>query len=721
MSKTLAPRHNNFHSMGSSSTHTSLVSNSAIAKAFENETSIGTNSTHTSLRSSGFTYVGVAPQNLSDPIAVIDEWLIKVTTILGDELLNFFDDVFTGFKVITEAQPVRDELITHITVLIDEPIPCVESFSQKKTFDEPIAVSDTTIVSITKLFEETFPCSDAANYAGFVYQDSTDSAIIEVTVNDQAFGCTEIDIQINEDVTASAELVVQQFTPNPTTDITSGDNTFLPTVIAGGVTYSTNPATAPAIDYTVTSDTYFVQWENAQAGVLNSCDITNFSFQLDNTGGTWNIISPFTLTGDTTPNGNLGKLVNIYGFQGSINEFGDVLATSQFGYQTKGIFGPPALHEQLFMLLRGNTYLLGILTSQTPAPNGTYSTVRAVAGAIAAAAGISITYAIPDCPISSLFGQGTTGLDALSTLAGTLGGYLRWDGGNRFTFAYPDEMNTIIGVPGAFGAGNWTIPNERLINSFSESYIRDLSLGIQGTGLQVIYIPNTFGTGSNSVPDPLQSGNQGGAAYTNLTVTKSLLTSSDPPLTFDLPANYDKVYIQILVNPGLAGSGGLFNFVTDNPQEFFLFDASLGVAGDYIYQANIGGAIVDKVKLDYRLFPQNDAVQSGNFTLTLGYTVKDLGAAFDSAAANSAANQAEILARNLNAYKFVKTYQGNVSCSFFGSIPLPGMLLTMTACGKTYKGIIESVAFERPGILNIQFAQYKRLKFYDQASSQIAF
>lgn len=105
-----------------------------------------------------------------------------------------------------------------------------------------------------------------------------------------------------------------------------------------------------------------------------------------------------------------------------------------------------------------------------------------------------------------------------------------------------------------------------------------------------------------------------------LAQTSKKLGETDPPLIYDLPSDYDQVYLQILVPEGKdltgANPSGTQNFVTDKPLRAFKFNEVL--------QTQRGDSIVPQIKIDHTLFPDNESVNEGNFVLSIYCSRKEL-------------------------------------------------------------------------------------------------
>jgi hypothetical protein len=309
-------------------------------------------------------------------------------------------------------------------------------------------------------------------------------------------------------------------------------------------------------------------------------------------------------------------------------------------------------------------------------------------------------------------------------MASRVGATLRWNGNNTYLVTYPDKY-----------FGLWEVPSCKLLAGggirFEEKI--DLESGLSGTGNAVGYFYSPLDAGTNTLPSTSPGGGAGTAVQQIAKITKKL-TSDDPPLVYDLPFDYDSVWIQILIPDG-RGTGGsnlvsINNFVTTNPQQWFEFNIA-GLANEYIFQTNIGGKYIPQVKVDHRLFPENDAVNDGNFVMSIAVVRKSLNAAFEKSKEAENNRIRDLLARSQDGYRFIKTYSGTIQATFFGSIPVPGMWgkatvenvkIRVPTSATTYteynigditvEGIIESVQFSYPGLITISVAQYIRLNFY---------
>ncbi len=238
------------------------------------------------------------------------------------------------------------------------------------------------------------------------------------------------------------------------------------------------------------------------------------------------------------------------------------------------------------------------------------------------------------------------------------------------------------------------------------------------------------------------------------------MTSDDPPVIADLPFNYDKVYIQILLPEGASTGGAnlvsLNNFMTNDASQWFEFDtaALTGQVGNntgYIFNAYIGETYIPELKIDYKVFPAvNDSVDNGHF-VSLACSTKSLESVFDQSQQDIQNKLQNNLSSSFEPFKFIKTYTGTFTCQFFGSIPMPGMwgravipgggtvrtidavtgdpvitvvpstlevpivrdgvLIPANPGDMVVEGVIESVQFSYPGTVTVTVVQYAKINY----------
>lgn len=501
----------------------------------------------------------------------------------------------------------------------------------------------------------------------------------------------------------------------PFTSVTAVGNIFEPTIILNGSYLVQNAATDPGGDISQTS--LYINIKNAGLTGITACDLEGYSFTLDESGGNFNIVSSKTM-------GQLGATIDLYGFLGTITSTGQSLSNGQAGFTHRGIFGTPKLNRFFQYLMSANTTMIPLLTNPSflfPGANS-WQSAKSIAQAIASTVGIELQWTVFDVPVSDFrIEANMTALDALSSMASRAGARLRWNGNNKYLICYPDQF-----------FGYWTPPACSLISSegLSNENFLDLTTGIFGINQSILPAFNSRFEAGEKVIESTQLTPGASPQVQQVAKVKQKLESVDPPLIFDLPFDYDKVYIQILVSTagetGGSNQVSIQNFVTRDPKEFFGMDV-LGFANEYVFMTNVGGAFIPQVKVDYKLFPSpNSSIDANNFVLTIACTRKQLAAS--APISNSQQDAAQGMAQEY--YRFIKVYSGTFSCVFFGSIPVPGMWAsatipnvrlripnnlggydTITIGDVTVEGVIESVNFSFPGFITVSVAQYKRLRY----------
>lgn len=453
---------------------------------------------------------------------------------------------------------------------------------------------------------------------------------------------------------------------------------------------------------------------------MQLCELYNFGLSLDYQGGSFAITSLTPLS--SAVQFGIGKHVKMFGLLGSITDAGQTKSNSADGYTANGTFGPLIMHKQFGLIVSSNASVHEVVSNQRltlpTVPNR--STVRTMALAIIDEVNkinqsspigiISLQWVAQDAPYDNTLSEsGLTALEALSQLAQKASATLRWDGNTKFVVAYPDVC-----------VGMFAIPSCSLISAggLEYQYHLDLTTGLTGTGIMVVPNSAQFDASQNTLAN--KSKTPGAIpAITQIAKVRQVLGVDDPPLIFDLPQDYDVVYIQIFVsgNGSVGGTNVLSpnNWVTKDPGTWYEFNVAtlsgaLAQSTEYIFYTNIGGVFVPQVKLDSKVFPTgNSSVDAGHFVVSLACTRKNLAAQFSQAQNETQDYERALQEWNVQNYKFIKTYSGTINCLFYGAMPLPGMCATATVDNLTVSGIIESVSFQYPGFLTIQVAKYIRL------------
>ena len=468
---------------------------------------------------------------------------------------------------------------------------------------------------------------------------------------------------------------------------------------------------------------------------MDTCNLLSFSMNLDYTGGDFSLVSTLPITGSTVVDQNLGAQTSVFGMTGAITKFGKKLSNSQFGYRTDGILGPVLVHRNLNLLVTSIPLMQQLINQQTlrrSDPNG-WTTYGGLATALAQAAKCNLLWAVPDYPYFETFSiEGQTALSAMASLATQVGATLRWDGNSFYTVEYPNRTR-----------GAWVVPDQYLITAggVEYDYFLDLETGIGGTGLLGSIVYYTFDpTVKLQAPGPISRIPAGGTNQPTGSLpipiqtvfsTTSPFDPNSPTNWINLPLDFDTAWVQVLCNTGSgnppgAGAGGGYDsfgsgggtlnasqFSTTDPNQWFsVGDAS--ITNKYVRINTSFGTYQPQFRADYTNFPFLSSVNNGNFTLNIGVSKVSLQDQFNKAAKEEQAIQKQNVARTIGQFTYVKTYEATINCIFFGSIPMPGMMASVTVCGTTISGVIESVQFSLPGTITVKIAKYARIQWINQ-------
>lgn len=662
----IKPVHCSLQALGSNTTFTAPASAGGL-RAFFNMNPLGATTTFTSPKISGYQYTFARPtvtQTSDDASGTIDLWkrTIQKTFHEGVGTLDLWS------RSPNPPQEADGTLDRFKRIII-------------KTFHEGVGASDAN----TNNAQAQISNFTTKIVGKVVETDYFTTRIVGKALSSDRF-TTYIAGQINSLVGVTA---------------TGGSNPFDPTVAISGTTII--GPTAPAVAQTV-----YISLPNTGISTISDWgDIYRYGLSLDYGGGSFNV-------GSSTPLGANGQQIQLFGLNAIITKGGGTqgfeYSSSIKGYNASGIFGSAKLNRQINLAVGGSLIASPIVLNPSliQAPANTWLTAKGIASLIGTICGVSVHWTANDVSVKDFsLEPGMKGIDVLQSMAQRVGATLRWFGNNNYYVAYPNQT-----------VGSFYVPNQALITQagISMEPILDLDTGVSGGVNQGIYVVPQISTtsstlaGSTGVPNQQDSG--ANPTVTQVAKMSKLLTDDDPPMIFDLPYNYDQVYVQILIAPGQSTSGanglGIQNFVTTNPQQVFLL-SDTGFANTLIFNTLVGNAYIPQVKIDSRIMPENDAVQAGNFTLTVFCTLKDLSGAYQAAKDDANNNGSAVQQRNP---LFVKTHEGQINCFFYGVLPLPGMYGQATVDDKTVSGIIESVTFTpNPATLSLNIARYARLNF----------
>jgi hypothetical protein len=754
------PVHVNFQNENSNSTHTGLTSPyQSSAKAYQSFIAEGSTSTHTSFKNTGFqyllTFANIATGTVIENAGLNDYYSQTVSQTYYENVGT--QDVYSELPAIaTEVGGFGDFFTQTVSQTYYENLGLVENYASASPdisfensgvnsyYSQIIKLTYYENLGTEESFIEPLPILNRQCTVKIVGQILECPAYTTKVYGQTLLEGGKYTVDIGGQV---ATLVGVTAASGTTINGVYQPNTFSPNVAVGGTTIIGVPPATP-------STAVYVDIPNSNVPNNNWGQMFNFSLSLDYLGGTWSVTSLNTV-------GNDGDIIGVFGLSAIITAGGNgsenIVSNSAKGYASRGIFASsPLLNKQLsFILGRGanggtsiadvlyNTVLFNQLNanfsqygllfanSQTalavdtsgkevvvPLTSSRYFSVKETALALARRVGINLTWTTFDNALSQQFTiQPTmTLLSALQSLAGYVGGVLRWSGGLNYTVCSPN-----------YSIGAFAIPSAKLItaNGLFWEELEDLEYGIGGVETPIPFSPNQ---GVYSIPTPVlnfanvifvtnpsNSGNSGNAPsagtssepVTQVRSISKLLTTSDPPVVIDLPFDYDEVYARILItDPNNAGSASFnslasynYSIVTTNSELWYNFAESVPLADTYITSVLRGNVYTPIITIDSRFFPANNPdVAAGNFSFDIAVTRKGLSGA--------AAVQVPS-----NVTQYVKTYQGTINCVFFGVMPVPGMLASATVDEVTVTGIIETVSFTPPGILTLQVARYAEINW----------
>lgn len=646
-----------------------------------------------------------------DPSVVVS---FDETVALSDEVV--VPEVVVAFE---ENAGVTDETLVNTTVLIDEAVDLSDEgdHAYLLEMDEGVALSDELATQVLVSFEETADLQDSFQPSVVVPEEvgvglSEDFTLI---VDFDKTDTVRLQIIVDFDITDSVDLEVTAPTIVPVTDAADPLNVLEPTVIINGEYVFQNGGTDPGGD--ISDVLEYIRLSNIVTGVTQICRVYRLSLELDYEGGT------FSMNLDTDI-GDEGDTLTLLGLPAYITRAGERLSSGQQGYTYRGLIGYPVMNKQL--VFQGfSTNLQKIIPSQRLVISGSdkWTSVRTAFSAIMKTAGLTSTWTVRDFPLTDFTQEtGMPVIDALRSLVARAGAVMRFNGVG-YDVVYPDQASFSFMIPRCELIGPDGIGYER---------IKDVETGVTGTGMQVLPRSLVFDSSKEPIPEPLREPPVGTQpTVTRLTNITKFLTRDDAPITFDLPVDYDKVYIQTLcphfVNGSLPTIVGT-NFCTLDPTVWVELTQYAG----YVNWANIGGVFVPQVLVNWTLFPEeNSDVSGGHFTMALAYTRKARVAAADTEAE---ARERESAGFNQEVFRFVRTYEGSVQSLFYGALAMPGMGLGTVANTEgissitdplclgpdgdpdyptqsqvCVSGIIETVSLNIPGYMNLGIVNFARL------------
>lgn len=772
------PVHENLKGIQASGRHTSFYDQYA-----GNGIAYQSVSTGTSFKHSGYQYLLVMPPSgvcaVFGETIIVHEALTPTYKLAYTEKLPIHELLLTLPLTFSDLATLKEAVSYKIVRSFTDLLPAKETFSTNRGFPstEKGTVSESFSQTVKLSFTEKLLPNDsnwsAVDERPLVAVDNyfTSEIKIRQTVDNYFTTKPQVEIPFTTD-SYGIQLPILQNTLVAVTDATSASNPLKPTlVLRGTVVYAASGNPAPT---NLTNTSVYFNYKTAGVTNLNLTSMYSFGFTLDYNGGSFNVTSKSPLGGSyyqlvplnqynpglvyplpiiidygssypysqfVYPTGvslgqysganlpvewvpeNLGQNIQFFGLNGTIIESGRIKSNSAVGYLAGGIFGNPLMNRQLALLAYNNKIFGGLFIGtapviQAPVPQNQLTcriaaeTIIDVVNKYSIEEGlgqIHLQWAVQDAPYyDTVSTAGDTALQAVANLAQRCGGVLRWDGYNNYVVAYPDV-----------GFGQWTVPNGLVAaGGIQEEWLLDLGTGRSGTG--VVMVPRWAQKNNSQNQLANNATGKGGIPTINqiAKITK-LMTADDPDLIYDLPQDFDQVYIQVLVPEGGSLGGvapvAIESWVTNDPTQWFAFNTATLAGGissetEFIFYTNIDGRLLPQLKVNSNLFPTgNSSINAGHFIMSLACSRKDLSGAFAQAQDDLNNMQRALMEYNVRNYQFVKTYKATINCMFFGSVPLPGMIGSATVGDMTVSGVIENVTFTYPGFITVEVARYLRL------------
>lgn len=699
MKETPKPVHKSFTDVSTDLTFSNLVEMGG-ALAYQDFQNVSSDLTFSGLKSSGYQYVlaTVIQEEAQEASGSLDT-ATRIIRKIAHEFMGSLDLAETRTARAIEAAGSLDLAVRIVRKTANEFMGSLDVGTASSPHPAPEASgsTDTAFRVVRKVAHEFMGSVETASVALVQRQNFSTKIVAKVVEHFNFSAVTKLKATNNNNYSTYIQGQINSLVG---ATATGGSNPFDPAVAIGGVSII---GPVPPVE----AKTVYISIPNTGISTHSSWDgLYRYGVSLDYGGGSFSV-------GSDTPIGANGQEIQLFGLNAIITRGGGIdgfeYSSTLKGYNASGIFGSAKLNRQINLAIGGSIIASPIVLNPSliQAPANTWLTARSISQVIGSICGVNINWSANDVSVKDFsLEPGMKGIDVLQSMAQRVGATLRWFGNNNYYVAYPNQT-----------VGSFVVPNQALItqSGISMEPILDLDTGISGGVNQGIYvlpqISTTSSTAAGSTGAPNPSASAANPTVVQVAKVGKLLTDDDPPMIFDLPYNYDQVYVQILIAPGQSTSGanglGIQNFVTTNPQQVFLL-SDTGFANQLIFNTLVGNAYIPQVKIDSRIMPENDAVQAGNFTLTVFCTLKDLNGAYQAAQDDANNNGSAVQQRNP---QFIKTHQGKINCFFFGVMPLPGMLGTATVDDKTVSGIIENVTFTPPGILSIDIARYARLNF----------
>lgn len=682
----IKPRHYSLQNVDTDQTHDSLVSDyEETPKAFFDLQNVNTDQTHDSLKLSGYQYTSPGSsvllafdeiQELGDSAAITNiNKTVSETQELTDSAIT--SPLFTGDSTTT-----TDSVTLHITLSIEEAQPTTDSV-------------ETIIRTIVNVDSDSQPTTDSVNLTIVINIDEplglvdTDSEVIQLV---EFIGSTRIQIQeintsLNSTIIHVPQIIDDSYTSYvniikdtivAVTNASSVDNPFEPTIAVNGNILIENPSTTVPVSNTGV----FVNV--LPTGIIpnNSlCELFNWNINLGFGGGSFSITSQNQI-------GNRGDNITLFGMNATITELGKVSSNSATGWVTNGIFGVRKMNQQLQLLASVDALngLTGTQAVQSP-PTSAWRTLRDLALALAEVVGVEIVWATKDALLTDLLIQsGMTGIEALNALAAVVGAVVVWDGNTTYTVIDPER--------GLRGNG-LVLPDDCLKISIESRDLLDLQ-----REFTIFPVKGVINNAEIQFPDELNAKEiEALNKKLPLATIKTKVDTGQQYIPVKLPGNYANLWAQILVPADSSATG---SFVTNDPNVWF----SISNLPVFLMEDK-----TREIHLTEDLF--DTSLSSGDFTMSVAYSeqITERVNAFNKAVIENQKIQSSVTNFIIEPIRISKIGTGTISTIFYGAIPMPGLLTDLSYDGVNLSGIIESVSFSSPGILNITISKFLKVSF----------
>ena len=578
------------------------------------------------------------------------------------DTFELIDDVdYSITYPIEDTLELLDEAETQVRAYVEDTFELDDSefeFIITAVPEDTIELEESA-VTLPILIEDTFELDDS-DFAIEITVEAEDTIelteSVSVSFDSHLSHGLELQFATRNHLSHGLEVMMLHSSPPPINVLTDPLNPASPSIIIDGDEIVNNEGLTPD------PANNFI---NSSAGVnlFGSCDVFDYQINLSLSGeNTFRAISKTSL-------GSAGTPISVAGLLGTITEDGHKSSHSARGFHISGVFGPSELLEQeLLLVMDSFAPNVRALFPQYPLaspPSNVWTSVRDAAGAIASAAGITLTWLTVDAPLTDAFAE--TGLkvgDALRQLASRVGGVLTWDGSTGYVVIDPVQgFGGWGGVaschfvdPG--GAEDGNIRFNR--NTVAYIPIQPLSVSDERP------IPSTLIVPKAKPVYPFFHDRNKPKTEMYIPVRQEVdFTSPDNPIR-----------IQILTPPEDVGPA----FTTNNPDEWFDFPVAKIIAKDKSKKILVTPSDIP------------DTLKNGKFSLSIGY-VRNLEPQTD--AANQVVREEQERRRlretiaNERLRNSRKRY-GNVNFVFHGSIPFGGNKTTIAFDNCNVTGIVEN-------------------------------